>query len=154
MFRRIVNNYSARRSDAAMRVRFGESGSCPVDQSPSQDFNIDPDTGRPMEVITQLIRTQNAVQQQALFAGLEEFKSNFLPDGTLDEDALMFSQPRLAQLPSELADLSVKYAAFRAKQAELKKEADLKAARDAEERELLAKWKASFEKDVVKPVNS
>lgn len=84
--------------------KFGEKGSCPIDQTPSQSFNIDPSTGRPMSDITAIVRSQNALEMQAKFASLPEFKSNYLPEGTSNDDALVYQTPRLAQLPSELAE--------------------------------------------------
>lgn len=98
------------------RVKFGEKGSVPIDQTPSQLFNIDPNTGRPMSDIQKLVKMQNVAEQQAAFAGLSEFKSNFLPSDIKDEDALKFMCPRLSQLPSEL--LSFKEGLVKAKLAE------------------------------------
>lgn len=86
------------------RAKFGEHGSCPIDQYYSQSFNIDPQTGRPMSDITSLMRMQNNVEMQAAFAALGDYKSNFLSPDISDADALPYLKPRLAQMPSELLE--------------------------------------------------
>lgn len=91
-------------------VKFGESDSCPISQTPSMDFNIDPNTGRPMSVITSIIRSENAVQQQAAFAQLNEFKSQFLPADMDNEKAFKYAFPSRCQLPSEIASVHERFA--------------------------------------------
>lgn len=94
---------------------FGEGDSVPINQNPSQSFNINPDTGRPMSVITALLRSQNAAEQLAILNGLDEFKSTYLPDGISNEDAIKYMVPRYCQLPSQIAKFN----------SELKAEKDL-----------------------------
>lgn len=116
MHTRSISNPNYMVANYCTRVKFGEKGSVPIDQTPSQSFNIDPNTGRPMSDIQKLVKMQNVAEQQAAFAGLSEFKSNFLPSDIKDEDALKFMCPRLAQLPSEL--LSFKEGLVKSKLAE------------------------------------
>lgn len=99
-----IKNHSSIQLHFASRPAFGQKGSCPIDQYYSQEFNIDPQTGRPMSDITALMRCQNQVEMQAAFAALSDYKSNFLPDDISDGDALPFLKPRLAQMPSELLE--------------------------------------------------
>lgn len=99
-----IKNHSSVRLHFASRPAFGKKGSCPIDQYYSQEFNIDPQTGRPMSDITALMRCQNNVEMQAAFAALPDYKSNFLPDDLTDGDALPYLKPRLAQMPSELLE--------------------------------------------------
>lgn len=132
---RCISNPNYMVANYYSRVRFGEKGSVPIDQTPSQSFNIDPNTGRPMSDIQKLVKMQNVAEQQAAFAGLSEFKSNFLPSDIKDEDALKFMCPRLSQLPSEL--LSFREGLVKAKIAEqaeqqLKQAAEQKAKADKE----------------------
>lgn len=102
MDKRIIKNFKYLRSTHSSRVKFGEKGSVPIDQTCSQDFNIDPNTGRPMSDIQRLVKMQDSYAMQSVFAQLNEFKSNYLPAETSDEDALKYLCPRLSQLPSEL----------------------------------------------------
>lgn len=92
------------------RPSFGESGSVPIDQTPSQEFNVDPCTGRPMNDIQRLVKSQSDLEMQAQFAQLKEFKANFLPKDMSDSDALKFMCPRTCQLPSEILDYRVNHA--------------------------------------------
>lgn len=98
-------------SFAVDRVKFGDKGSVPINQGPSKDFNIDPHTGRPMQQITALLHAQSAAEQMALFSGLEEFKSNYLPDDISNEDAIRFMMPRYCQLPHQISEFSANLAA-------------------------------------------
>lgn len=86
-------------------VKYGEYGSCAIDQQPVQKFNIDPATGRPMDVMTSVLKSKG-LEQQRLLSELQEFKADFLPDGISDTEALKYYKPRLCQLPSELAEYS------------------------------------------------
>lgn len=88
-------------------VKYGERDSVPVDQQSLADFNWDERTGMPMYDITALLRSSKLEQRQIL-AGLEEFKSEFLPADMSDEDALKYWQPSLCQMPSELAEYTEK----------------------------------------------
>lgn len=83
-------------------VKFGDAGSCPVDQKPSMDFNIDASTGRPMEDITALIRASDDLEARSLANSMPDFRSSSLDDDVSDEDAIKFMKPSLCQLPSEL----------------------------------------------------
>lgn len=85
------------------RVNYGELDSVPLDQQAIQDFNFDPKTGMPTYDITALIRSSK-LDQRAVLANLEEFKADFLPEDISDEDALKYSYPYFAQMPSELAE--------------------------------------------------
>lgn len=112
------------------RVRFGDVGSCPIDQAPAKSFNVDPATGRPMSDIQRIVKMQNDLAQQNAFAALNEFKTNYLPEGVSDDDALKFMCPRLSQLPSELLsykDGLVKYQLEQQKAAEERKLAEQQA---------------------------
>lgn len=84
---------------------YGKGDSVPVDQQPCKDFNIDPATGRPMSDISAVLRA-NKLDQQRLLAEMTEFKADYLPSDISDVDALKYAVPRLAQLPSELAEYS------------------------------------------------
>lgn len=91
---------------SARSNKFGEGDSVPINQNPSQSFNVNPDTGRPMSVITSLLRSQNAAEQMAILNGLDEFKSDYLPEGISNEDAIKFMMPRYCQLPSQISDFA------------------------------------------------
>lgn len=92
------------------RVEYGKKDSVPLDQAAVQSFNIDPVTGRPMYDLTCIIKAQNKSEQERLIANMTQFDSNFLPDDLSDDDALKYSYPRYAQMPSELAELTEKFA--------------------------------------------
>lgn len=114
---------------------FGEGDTVPIDQQPVQKFNIDPATGAPMSDITAVLRSQG-LDRERLLANLEEFRAEFLPEDMSNEDALKYMNPRLCQMPSELAE----YAEFvTQKQLEEKRKAD--EARELEE------FRKSFDKD-------
>lgn len=81
---------------------FGDPDSCAICQNPSQDFNVDAATGRPMEDITSLIRASDDLEARRIVNAMPEFKSDSLPDDMSDEDAIKFMKPSLCQLPSEL----------------------------------------------------
>lgn len=85
-------------------VVFGAGDTCAIDQTPSQSFNVDPATGRPMEEITKVMHMQTAAEQQNAYMNLAVFKGDFLPDETSAKTALKYMKPRLCQLPSELAE--------------------------------------------------
>lgn len=136
--------------------KFGEKGSTPIDQQPVAKFNIDPLTGRPLSDMTAILRAQGLEQRQ-LLSSLQEYKSEFLPDDISDDEALKYYQPRLCQLPSELAELSERITdqrikeqqdkdLFEAEEAERKKQLELedqKKKAEAKELEVLrAKVKA------------
>lgn len=86
-------------------VEYGKGDSCPIDQSPVQEFNIDPDTGRPMSDITKIMRAESQYEKDKLYNDLK-----LHPDetGMLEDkdvlNSLKYACPRLSQLPSELAD--------------------------------------------------
>lgn len=92
------------------KVRYGDKGSCPIDQTPAQDFNVDPHTGRPMSDIQRLVHIQNDLQLASEFAQLQEFKPKYIDKEMSDADALKYAIPRMCQLPSELLDFRVKQA--------------------------------------------
>lgn len=104
MDKRIFNNTRHLNSFVLNRVPYGKKGSFPIDQTPAKPFNIDPDTGRVMTDIQRLIKMQDAVAQQAFFAQLPEFKSNFLPSDMSDEEAVGFIKSRHLQTKSEILD--------------------------------------------------
>lgn len=113
---------------------FGAGDTVPIDQQPVKKFNIDPATGAPMSDITAVIRSQG-LDRERMLANLEEFRSEFLPEDISNEDALKYMNPRLCQMPSELAE----YAEFvTQKQLEDKRKAD--EARELEE------FRKSFDK--------
>lgn len=112
MDKRVIFNTGYLRSSFGSRVKFGDKGSVPIDQSLSQTFNIDPNTGRPMSDVQRLVKMQNDMQIQAAFAQLPEFKSKFLDEKMSDSDALQFMCPRLSQLPSELLMYRHKFTEF------------------------------------------
>lgn len=87
------------------RVAYGDQDSVPVEQSSCKDFNFDKSTGFPMSDMTAILRA-DAMAARVKLSELQEFKAEFLPAETTDEDALKYYQPRLAQMPSELAELS------------------------------------------------
>lgn len=84
---------------------YGEGDSVPIDQQSAKTFNIDPMTGRPYYDLTLVMRAQNPLERDKLLAEMQQFKQDFLPSDISDEKALEFYEPRLAQLPSEKADL-------------------------------------------------
>lgn len=83
--------------------KYGDKGTCPIDQQGVQRFNIDPTTGRPILDLTVVLRSQG-LEQQKMLAELGEFKATYLPEDISNEDALKYYKPRLCQLPSELAE--------------------------------------------------
>lgn len=87
---------------------YGEKGTCAIDQTPAKEFNIDPLTGRPISDITSILRSKDA-DAERIIKGLTEYKAEFLPADISNEEALKFYQPRLCQLPSELAELNEVY---------------------------------------------
>lgn len=115
---------------------FGCPDCCPIDQTPSRDFNIDPTTGRPMEEITRVMRCQTQAEMQNSLMNLPVFSSEYLPDDISARDALKFMKPSLCQLPSELAEWSEAIAQYQYDQkvSELqKKKAEEEEAKKAEE---------------------
>lgn len=127
-------------------VKYGELDSIPIDQSSCQPFNFDKATGFPMDDVTAILRA-DAMTARVKLAELQEFQSTFLPEGTSDEDALKYYQPRLAQMPSELAELSEDIAHQRWE--EFKKDKETK---DAEEESKLYKeWLENYLKSQKSP---
>lgn len=104
MYKRIHSNSSLASFMVASNPSYGEQDTVPIDQTPSKNFNIDPSTGRPMSQITSLLRAQSAVEMQAGFAALNEFKSNFIGKDISNEDALKYAMPSRFQLASEIAE--------------------------------------------------
>lgn len=113
------------------QVTYGELDSVPLDQQAIQDFNFDPKTGMPCYDITALIRSSK-LDQRAVLANLEEFKADFLPEDISDEDALKYSYPYFAQMPSELAEYTEKITRLR-----IEDELRAKGVKDDEELERL-----------------
>lgn len=103
---------------------FGEGDTCPIDQSPAKDFNIDPYTGRPTEEITKAMRAQTAAEQQTLFMNLTQYKGDFLPESVEPREALKFMKPSLCQLPSELAEWQESLTKFELDTAKQKQDAE------------------------------
>lgn len=87
-----------------MDAKFGEIGTCPIDQAPSKDFNIDPLTGRPMSDLTALLKAKDG-EAERIIKEMQQYKADYLPADISNEDALKYYQPRLCQMPSELAEL-------------------------------------------------
>lgn len=90
-------------------VKYGEGDSCPIDQSPVKSFNIDPDTGRPVSDITRLLRAQSQYEKDKIYNDLvnhEDTSGVPFDDAKGLSDAIKYQVPRLAQLPSELADFT------------------------------------------------
>lgn len=86
-------------------VEYGTHDSCPIDQTPVQEFNIDPATGRCESDITKLLRAQTKYEQDKLYKELVERKvdlTELTPEQLRHE--VSFGRPRLCQSPSELAD--------------------------------------------------
>ena len=134
-------NFDYTRHQRITAVKFGERGSVPIEQAPAKDFNLNPDTGRPMSDIQRLVRIQNDVAMQAAFSQLQEFKANFLPAEISDADALKFACPRLAQLPSELLSYREGLTKFKLQQEQLKAERDALVAREKADAEYLESLK-------------
>lgn len=89
-------------------IEYGKKDSVPLDQSAVQPFNIDPTTGRPLYDLTAILRAQTKADQQKILDSMVTFDSDFLPDDITSDMALEYSVPRLAQMPSELAELTEK----------------------------------------------
>lgn len=135
-------------------VDYGDLDSVPVDQASCQSFNFDPATGLPMSDVTAILRA-DALQARVKLAELQEFKAEFLPAETTDEDALKYYQPRLAQMPSELAELAEDIAKQRWE--DYKKTKEIKDNED--EAKLYKDWLENYLKSQksgtdVKPINS
>lgn len=128
---------------AMFPVVYGKDDSVPINQAPSMEFNIDPQTGRPMSAITSIIRSENAIEQQAAFAQLNEFKSAFLPDDISNEDAFRYAFPSRCQLPSEIASMHEKFAQMKLDEQNAKL-MEQQAAKDAEEQELFEEQKKKY----------
>lgn len=92
---------------------FGSKNSVPIDQTPSIEQNIDPATGFPLTSMQLIMRAQDLSDRRHLVESLQGFKEDFLPDDINDVDALKYAKPRLAQLPSELAEYAVDVAKSR-----------------------------------------
>lgn len=119
-------------------ISFGEKGSVPIDQSPAQDFNIDPATGRPVSDISKLVRAQNKMELNKALNDIEEFKAaTGLPDEITDEQALDYVNPRLCQLPSERFALVEEMTQAKLDKAEKERAAKLDALRRQSEDALL-----------------
>ena len=87
-----------------MMAEYGKDDSCPIDQSPVEQFNIDPSTGRPMSDITKLVRAQSQYEKQQILKQLDERPLSDVMTLEQIRNELKYGKPRLAQLPSELAD--------------------------------------------------
>lgn len=125
---RNFSNTSNIRRNIASSPKYGVKGSFPIDQTPSMSFNINPDTGRPMSDVQRLVKIQDQVNQQALFASLKDYKSSYLPSDMSDEDALTFIKSRYCQTRSQILDYKESLAKYQldkenaAKSAALEKE--------------------------------
>lgn len=86
-------------------VEYGTMDSCPIDQTPVQDFNVDPATGRCESDITKMLRAQTKFEQDKLYKELIERKVDLteLTPAQLRHE-VSFGRSRLCQSPSELAD--------------------------------------------------
>lgn len=104
MFKRIFNPVFD--VSSYVNVTFGSGDSVPVDQSPCEDFNIDPATGRPISDITKLLRAQSQYEKEQMLKKLEERPLGDVMTKEQILQSLKYGKPRLAQLPSELADYS------------------------------------------------
>lgn len=124
--------YNSPSVSVVVPVEYGKGDSVPIDQQSSKDFNVDPLTGRPINDITVVLRSQDKFEQQRILANLEQFKADYLPSDLSNEDALKYSVPRYAQLPSELAELSEKFSKQQVD--EFKKAAQAKKAKEDNER--------------------
>lgn len=102
---KVVSNFRIPAESLSYSPVYGKGDTCPIDQQPVAKFNIDPATGRPMSDLTAVLRSQG-LDRERLLANLEEFRSEFLPDDISDSDALKYQNPRLCQMPSELAEYS------------------------------------------------
>lgn len=105
---------------------FGKGDTVPIDQTPSASFNIDPSTGHPLSDITAIVRADNKFEQERMLANLVKYESEFLPPDANIDDVLKYSQPRLAQMPSELAELTEKFTKSRYDEAKAEYERKLK----------------------------
>lgn len=92
-------------SDVYIAPKYGDKDTSPVDQSPCEDFNINPDTGRVMSDMTKLLRAQSQFEKDKLLKELSfrELDLTEMSDEQI-KDAIKYSRPYLAQLPSEMAD--------------------------------------------------
>lgn len=127
--------------------KFGEADTCPVDQSPAKDFNIDPYTGRPTEEITKVMRANTLAEQQTAFMNLPAFKGDFLPSEVEAKEALRFMKPSLCQLPSELAEWQESVTKYQLSEAEQKRIDEV----TAKEREAYEKLKSDALSSVASP---
>lgn len=100
---RVIKPFEMVHSSVIEPIVFGDPRSCPIDQTASVGFNIDPDTGNPMSTFDVLMKADK-LEQRRILDGLQEYKSNFLPSDISDTDAIRFALPRTCQLPSELAE--------------------------------------------------
>lgn len=103
-------------------VEYGKMDSCPIDQTPVKDFNVDPETGRPESDITKMLRAQTKYEQDKLYKELVERK---VSDVEMTESQLrhaaLYGLPRLAQSPSELADYAENMVRMQQEKAEEKR---------------------------------
>lgn len=141
---RIRPTTSYLRSVRLSRVRFGEKGSVPIDQTPAQSFNLDPATGRPMSDIQRLTKLQDNYALQTQFAQLKEFKTQFLPDDVSNEDALKFMCPRYSQLPSELLEYRDNLLRDHLSKEQAKQQKEVLAARQKEDEEYVNAFRDSL----------
>lgn len=106
---------------------YGHGDTVPIDQTPAKSFNIDPKTGRPMSDLTALLKAQ-PLDRERLLANMEEFRADYAlkPDATPSDvaESLKYALPRLAQMPSELAEYAEFVTSKRLEEAKKVKEAD------------------------------
>lgn len=131
------------------RVRYGDKGSCPIDQTPAHDFNVDPHTGRPMSDIQRLVHIQNDLQLASEFAQLQEFKPKYIDKELSDADALKYAVPRMCQLPSEILDFRVKQAKEMQDKQQAKAELERQKRIVAQQQELFERFVSKDSKPVV-----
>lgn len=111
-------------------VEYGKMDSCPIDQTPVQDFNVDPETGRPESDITKMLRAQTKYEQDKLYKELVERKVSDVEMSESDlRHAALYGLPRLAQSPSELADYAESMVRMQQDKAEEKRTKKLDALR-------------------------
>lgn len=86
-----------------MPVNYGSRLCVPIDQQMAQSFNVDPSTGRPVDDITALVRSQG-LEQRRILDNLNPMESSYLAEDVTDEQAISECVGRYCQLPSEYAE--------------------------------------------------
>lgn len=127
-------------------VEYGTMDSCPIDQSPIEDFNIDPETGRPESDITKILRAQTKFEQEKLYKELVErpVPVEEMTDMQIRHE-IMYGRPFLAQSPSELADYAEQMQQKAIDDAEKARQKELDAMRREVENDMLEERRRSNE---------